>query len=211
LKILLDILFFFNQKICERCLSTDIVPVCHPFLVELWCAMVMTPFEGSTAFESSESTVGDLNSVVRSNHEMRRPRRSGRANRVVGLRSIPPALQTGVEYHRPTAIAEPSLPLDGLEALKRLAKGREQQAEQARRDLGRSFVPSSGDALSHAAPLAPLRDRDTDALASWFGRDDMGAIEADIAHCLLVLWPAPCWEDNPFDFLEEFMTNKKQR
>jgi|GEM_PF-1942486 len=170
----------------------------------------MTPFEGSTAFDPSESTVGDLNSVVRSSNEMRQPR-NRRVNRVAGLRSIPSALQTGVEYHRPDKIAKPGLPLDGLEALKRLAKSREQQAEQARRDLGRPFVPGSNDALSHAAPLAPLRERDVDALANWFGRDDMGAIEADIAHCLLVLWPAPCWEDNPFGFLEEFMTNKQRR
>lgn len=59
--------------------------------------------------------------------------------------------------------------------------------------------------LSHAAPLMPLRDRDLKALDGWFDLEEIAEIEADIAHNLSRLFPEPCWEDNPFDFLAEFL------
>ncbi|MBW4649531.1 MAG: hypothetical protein KME06_12705 [Kastovskya adunca ATA6-11-RM4] len=62
-------------------------------------------------------------------------------------------------------------------------------------------------ALYHASPLMPLRDRDLDALEGFFERDDIEEIQADIACTLLWLVPAPCWEDSPFDleFLGEYL------
>jgi hypothetical protein len=50
-----------------------------------------------------------------------------------------------------------------------------------------------------------LRERDWEALKSLFDRDDGEEIEADIKHKLSWLVPEPCWEDNPFEFLREFL------
>lgn len=57
----------------------------------------------------------------------------------------------------------------------------------------------------HAAPLSPLRERDDQALAALFVRDDIRELEADIDHQLLRLFPEPCWEDELFEFLQEFL------
>lgn len=58
---------------------------------------------------------------------------------------------------------------------------------------------------SFADPLAPLRDRDQAALQAFFELGNMYEIEADITRYLLLLWPEPCWEDDPFDFLQDFL------
>lgn len=63
----------------------------------------------------------------------------------------------------------------------------------------------SKETLRYASPLAPLRERDEIALAAWFQREDIHEIETDIAAHLLKLLPEPCWEDNPLDFLKEFL------
>ncbi|MGG6296614.1 hypothetical protein ACQ4M4_19660 [Leptolyngbya sp. AN02str] len=62
-----------------------------------------------------------------------------------------------------------------------------------------------GGVYNGAAPLMPLRDRDMHVLADWFHQPDIHAIEADILHNLEYLYPAPCWEDDPFEFLHEFL------
>lgn len=54
-----------------------------------------------------------------------------------------------------------------------------------------------------AAPLAPLREGDIDALASFFERDDAGDIEDDINRGLFWLCPTPPWDDEPVEFLLE--------
>ncbi|MDZ8023148.1 MAG: hypothetical protein RMX65_023695 [Nostoc sp. DedQUE01] len=53
--------------------------------------------------------------------------------------------------------------------------------------------------------LPSLRDRDWTALIELFDRDDGDDIEADIHINLFWLIPEPCWEDDPFDFLREYM------
>jgi len=58
---------------------------------------------------------------------------------------------------------------------------------------------------SYAAPLAPLRERDITALSALFQRDDLYAIEADVNRRLLALMPEPCWDDDVFAFLHEFL------
>ena len=58
---------------------------------------------------------------------------------------------------------------------------------------------------SYAAPLSPLRDRDLKTLSSFFEREDMHDIETDVIRNLLSRWPEPCWEDDPFDFLREYL------
>ncbi|MTJ07482.1 MULTISPECIES: hypothetical protein [unclassified Anabaena] len=53
--------------------------------------------------------------------------------------------------------------------------------------------------------LNSLRERDWEALTSLFDRDDSDEIEAEIKSKLVWLVPEPCWEDNPFEFLREFL------
>jgi hypothetical protein len=57
----------------------------------------------------------------------------------------------------------------------------------------------------HSPPSNSLRQRDWKALLELFDRDDVDEIEADVHGSLLLLPPEPCWEDDPFDFLREFL------
>ncbi|WP_017651084.1 hypothetical protein [Fortiea contorta] len=57
----------------------------------------------------------------------------------------------------------------------------------------------------YAAPSIALRKRDWKALIELFDRDDVDEIEADVHGSLLLLPPEPCWEDDPFDFLREYL------
>ncbi|WP_347607579.1 hypothetical protein [Trichormus azollae] len=50
-----------------------------------------------------------------------------------------------------------------------------------------------------------LKEGDWEALILLFERDDSDEIEAEIDSKLLWLVPEPCWEDNPFEFLREFL------
>lgn len=56
-----------------------------------------------------------------------------------------------------------------------------------------------------AATLMPLRDRDLAVLAELFKQDQIEEIEADILYNLLQRCPEPCWEDDPMEFLKEFL------
>ena len=58
---------------------------------------------------------------------------------------------------------------------------------------------------SYAAPLAPMRERDLTALGSLFEREDIHDVETDIIRSLLTRWPEPCWDDDPFEFLQDFL------
>lgn len=58
---------------------------------------------------------------------------------------------------------------------------------------------------SHAAPLMPLRERDVKVLSDLFKQVEIDEIEADILQNLLQRCPEPCWEDNPLEFLEEYL------
>ncbi|MDX2228117.1 MAG: hypothetical protein NW220_00675 [Leptolyngbyaceae cyanobacterium bins.349] len=58
---------------------------------------------------------------------------------------------------------------------------------------------------SYADPLEPLRERDLQALDKLFQRDDMYTLEADLNQMLLHLLPAPCWEEDAFEFLRDFL------
>jgi len=63
------------------------------------------------------------------------------------------------------------------------------------------------------AQLLPLRHSDRAALATLFDAEVWDEVNADIDNALLVLWPEPCWEDDPFrvyddsafEFLAEFL------
>lgn len=106
----------------------------------------------------------------------------------------------------------PESELDGLYAL-RQASGLSALRRSRSTLLGRgtlaklnaSKASGADDLSSFAAPLAPLRARDIQALSELFLRDDISTIEADVSQRLLALLPEPCWEDDVFAFLEAFL------
>lgn len=59
--------------------------------------------------------------------------------------------------------------------------------------------------LDHPVMLSPLRDRDLKVLLEWFTPARIDDVEADIWQYLRRLIPEPCWEDDPFDFLQEYL------
>lgn len=59
--------------------------------------------------------------------------------------------------------------------------------------------------VSHAAPLSSLRERDLQALAEMFEPEDAAEVEAELARYLNLMCPEPCWEEDPFDFLRDYL------
>jgi len=57
----------------------------------------------------------------------------------------------------------------------------------------------------YAEPLAPLRDRDETALTDIFTADHLEDAITDIQDRLNHLYPEPCWEDDPYDFLHGYL------
>jgi len=102
---------------------------------------------------------------------------------------------------------KPSESVDGLEALLESAKRGAERKAGANWQHQKSIHQASEHSpiSSYADSLSPLRDRDHEALSGMFKRDDIAEIEADVTYCLARLLPEPCWEDNPFDFLKEFL------
>lgn len=58
---------------------------------------------------------------------------------------------------------------------------------------------------TYAPVFTSLRERDWKVLIELFDRHDSDEIEADISTNLLLMMPEPCWEDDPFDFLREYL------
>ena len=59
--------------------------------------------------------------------------------------------------------------------------------------------------VHHASPLAPLRQRDASALNDFFEDDRIQDIALDIHRYLARTYPEPCWEDEPFEFLNGYI------
>ncbi|GAX44027.1 hypothetical protein NIES4075_50440 [Tolypothrix sp. NIES-4075] len=57
----------------------------------------------------------------------------------------------------------------------------------------------------YALPLRAMNERDWKAMAELFDREDGDEIEADINSKLRRVIPEPCWEDDTFDFLREYL------
>lgn len=57
----------------------------------------------------------------------------------------------------------------------------------------------------HAPPLMPLKERDFKALATLFDRADSNEIEADINNILERMVPEPSWDEDPCEFLQEYL------
>ncbi|NJR66899.1 MAG: hypothetical protein HC772_18855 [Leptolyngbyaceae cyanobacterium CRU_2_3] len=51
----------------------------------------------------------------------------------------------------------------------------------------------------------PFRKRDEQVMIDLFRQEGIEAIEQDIAYNLLWRCPEPCWEDDPFEFLRDFL------
>ncbi len=93
---------------------------------------------------------------------------------------------------------------ESLEALRQAAlQGAIQKEKQ--RSPDRCGLPELDQSKSYAAPLSPLRMQDVQELAVFFDGDDMPSLEEDMLNMLDRLLPEPCWEDNPFDFLGDFI------
>ncbi|MBR8833023.1 MAG: hypothetical protein DSM106950_03005 [Stigonema ocellatum SAG 48.90 = DSM 106950] len=67
------------------------------------------------------------------------------------------------------------------------------------------MVDSQANVDVYAPAFMALRERDWKALTELFDRGDSDEIEADINSNLLLMIPEPCWEDDPFDFLREYL------
>ena len=67
------------------------------------------------------------------------------------------------------------------------------------------LVNYSNNLQVNVSSLNSLRERDWEALTSLFDRDDSDEIEDEIKSKLVWLVPEPCWADNPFEFLREFL------
>ncbi|MFE4104914.1 hypothetical protein [Almyronema epifaneia] len=58
---------------------------------------------------------------------------------------------------------------------------------------------------AHADPVAPLRYRDLTALTEVFDDEQISEIEADILQHLSWMHPEPCWDDEPYEFLQGYL------
>jgi hypothetical protein len=96
---------------------------------------------------------------------------------------------------------------NSLDALRQMAlKGAVQKAQwRAQGAIEVLLSPDWEHGQSYAAPLSPLRTQDNQELAAFFDRGDINTIEDDVLHMLDRLSPEPCWEDDPFQFLGEFV------
>jgi hypothetical protein len=68
-----------------------------------------------------------------------------------------------------------------------------------------SSIEPAYEIAEHAAPLSPLRDRDLKAMIELFQLNEIESIERDIIQTLVLRYPEPCWEDQVFGFLKEFL------
>lgn len=93
-----------------------------------------------------------------------------------------------------------------LQALRQTAYLGEQQKRRSGSIRKEAIVSRDVDhPVGFAAPLSPLRERDLAVLSELFLTDKMIAIEADVTRLLIRLQPEPCWEDDPFNSLQDFL------
>jgi hypothetical protein len=66
-------------------------------------------------------------------------------------------------------------------------------------------INSSGNIELDSELLRSLTQRDVTAFLELFDRKDSDEIQADINKQLQKMHPEPCWEENPFEFLREYL------
>lgn len=185
-----------------------------------------SPLEGQISIEGDRTTAtSPIETFV--DDDCPRPQREDNLSAIVThppfdasitSRGVHTAMETSavtVQSDRQTAwskLPSQDVGLDGLYALRQAAALQTPPPSRTRLWSQRSLttltdvsVAESIDLLSFAAPLSPLRERDLAALSEFFRRDDMATIEADLSQRLISLLPEPCWEDEVFDFLKEFL------
>ncbi|MGD1943320.1 MAG: hypothetical protein ACFB0G_18650 [Leptolyngbyaceae cyanobacterium] len=86
-----------------------------------------------------------------------------------------------------------------------LSKGGRQRADQGIPFIARTHRTSPSLGVSHASPIAPLRARDSAALAEMFNSDCLPDLTLDIHRYLARTYPEPCWEDEPYEFLNGYV------
>lgn len=59
--------------------------------------------------------------------------------------------------------------------------------------------------IEHASPLAPLRKQDVVALESFFANDRIEEITLDVYRHLALMYPEPCWEDEPHELFNSYL------
>ncbi|MEM0979783.1 MAG: hypothetical protein AAGH78_05860 [Cyanobacteria bacterium P01_H01_bin.58] len=64
---------------------------------------------------------------------------------------------------------------------------------------------SSSLSVGHASPLAPLRQQDSQALGELFEAEHIQEITLDVHRYLARMYPEPCWEDEPYEFLHGYV------
>lgn len=80
------------------------------------------------------------------------------------------------------------------------------QAEKRKKQNNNSAVTSTYNyELAHAAPQSSLNYRDVMVLDGLFAREDMPEIAGDVDQMLGRFMPAPCWDDDAFEFLNELL------
>ena len=72
-------------------------------------------------------------------------------------------------------------------------------------DSTKSFGSIPKKSEVHAPPLVEFNHRDWKILVELFDRKDSDEIEEDINKILSWMVPEPAWEDEPLDFLQEFL------
>ena len=55
--------------------------------------------------------------------------------------------------------------------------------------------------VHHASPLAPLREQDSEKLEALFEGEQVQEIVLDVHRYIARVYPEPCWEDEPYEFL----------
>lgn len=80
-----------------------------------------------------------------------------------------------------------------------------------RRKISRTPAPAihgdwSPSLLGYSSPLSALRERDVHALVDIFADEHLPEVEADIHQYLGRLYPEPCWEVEPYEFLKDLLS-----
>lgn len=94
-------------------------------------------------------------------------------------------------------------PTELIEFSRHIEQSRERQLPLWPRNAGDGLV--EGEYIG--AQLFPLHQRDIEALRELFESQEvaeMEAIDQNVRATLQLLWPELCWEDDPFEVVDEF-------
>ena len=102
-------------------------------------------------------------------------------------------------------------PLNGLTRLssqptnQRYRSARLRKLNQKDTQVSKTTEKEYSQIVAHAAPLSSLTEKDLQALAEIFESENTTEVEAELAQYLNLMYPEPCWEENPFGFLLDYL------